>query len=67
MKVISRLVDALATAFSLISISGVALAHSKAPHPNTLKAPQGGQPGIAGALSNELMIDKTPKMVWRVQ
>ena len=61
MKFAFRLVATLVTALSLATTAGSALAHSDAPHPDNLKATQGGQLGVAGAFSYELVIDKTAK------
>ena len=61
MKFALHLVTTLATALSLTSVSNIALAHGDAPHPDSLKAVQGGQLGVAGAFSYELVIDKTAK------
>lgn len=56
-----RLATTWVTVMSLTTFAGSALAHSDAPHPDTLKATQGGQLGVAGAFSYELVIDKNAK------
>lgn len=61
MKFAMRLAATFATVLSLTTYAGSAFAHSDAPHPDTLKAMQGGQLGVAGALSYELVIDKNAK------
>ena len=61
MKFALRVAATLATALSLTSIASTVLAHSDDPHPDTLKAMQGGQLGVAGAFSYELVMDKNAK------
>jgi hypothetical protein len=61
MKFASRFAATFATVLSLTIYAGDAMAHSDAPHPDTLKATQGGQLGVAGAFSYELVIDKNAK------
>ena len=61
MKTALRLAATLATVLSLTAYADAALAHSDAPHPDTLKATHGGQLGVAGALSYELVVDKKAK------
>lgn len=50
-----------ATFATVLSLTSPVLAHSDDPHPDTLKAMQGGQLGVAGAFSYELVIDKNAK------
>lgn len=61
MKTAMRLAATFATVWSLTTYAGYALAHSDAPHPDTLEATQGGQLGVAGAFNYELVIDKKAK------
>jgi len=61
MKFALRMAATCATALSLTTMSNLVLAHSDDPHPDTLKATQGGQLGVAGAFSYELVIDKNAK------
>ena len=61
MKTTLRFAATLATVLSLTGFAGSALAHGDEPHPDTLKAMQGGQLGVAGAFSYELVIDKNAK------
>jgi hypothetical protein len=61
MKFALRMAATCATALSLAATSYPVLAHSDDPHPDTLKATQGGQLGVAGAFSYELVIDKKAK------
>lgn len=61
MKFVLRVVATLATALSLTTFAGNVLAHSDAPHPDNLKATQGGQLGVAGTFSYELVVDKKAK------
>ena len=61
MKFATRIAATFATALSLTAMSNLVLAHSDDPHPDTLKATQGGQLGVAGAFSYELVIDKNAK------
>jgi hypothetical protein len=57
----SRLAAILATALTLATGATSALAHSDAPHPDTLKAVHGGQLGMAGSYSYELVVVKDAK------
>jgi hypothetical protein len=57
----SRLAAILATALALATGATSALAHSDAPHPDTLKAAHGGQLGVAGSYSYELVVVKDAK------
>lgn len=57
----SRLAAILATALTLATGVTPALAHDDAPHPDTLKAAHGGQLGMAGSLSYELVVVKDGK------
>lgn len=57
----SRLATILATALVLVAGATSALAHSDAPHPDTLKAAHGGQLGVAGSYSYELVVVKDAK------
>ena len=61
MKSASRLAAILATALTLASGATSALAHNDAPHPDTLKAAHGGQLGVAGIYSYELVVVKDAK------
>ncbi|MCF8212010.1 MAG: hypothetical protein K9K38_21785 [Rhodoferax sp.] len=61
MKFALRMAATFATVLSLTAMSSQVLAHSDDPHPDTLKATQGGQLGVAGAFSYELVIDKNAK------
>lgn len=54
----SRLATTLATALFLATCATSALAHSDAPHPDTLKAAHGGQLVVAGSYSYELVVVK---------
>ena len=61
MKFTLRMAATFATALSFTAMSTPVLAHSDDPHPDTLKATQGGQLGVAGVFSYELVIDKNAK------
>ena len=58
----SRLTVLLATTLTLAMATTAALAHTDAPHPETLKASHGGQLGVAGSFSYELVIVKDAKV-----
>ncbi|MDO9237335.1 MAG: hypothetical protein Q7U28_15030 [Aquabacterium sp.] len=57
----SRLAAILTTALTLATGVTPVLAHDDAPHPDTLKAAHGGQLGMAGSLSYELVVVKDAK------
>lgn len=61
MKSVSHWATALATALVLAAGATSALAHSDAPHPDTLKAAHGGQLAVAGSFSYELVVVKDAK------
>ena len=61
MKMTMRFAATFATVLTLTTYAGYALAHSDAPHPDSLKATQGSQLGVAGAFNYELVIDKNAK------
>lgn len=61
MILMKRIASALALTMTLASVGTSALAHTDAPHAGTLKAVQGGQLGIAGDYSYELVIAKDAK------
>lgn len=61
MKSVSHWATALATALVLATGATSALAHSDAPHPDTLKAANGGQLGVAGSSSYELVVVRDAK------
>lgn len=58
MKTHTRFTSLLLTAFALAVSAPAAMAHSDAPHPATLKATHGGQLGVAGSYSYELVVLK---------
>jgi hypothetical protein len=58
MKTRTRLSSLLLTALTLAVSAPVAMAHSDAPHMATLKATHGGQLGVAGSYSYELVVVK---------
>lgn len=61
MILMTRIAASLALTLTLISAGTSAFAHADEPHPNTLKAVQGGQLGVAGTYSYELVIAKGAK------
>ena len=61
MNAVSRWTSILATAVLLAAGATSALAHSDAPHPDNLKASNGGQLGVAGRYSYELVVLKDAK------
>ena len=63
MNAASRWTSILATALMLATGTTSALAHSDAPHPDSLKASNGGQLGVAGNYSYELVVVKDSKEV----
>lgn len=58
MALMTRIATSLALAVTLASVGTAAWAHGDDPHPSTLKPMQGGQLGVAGAYSYELVIAK---------
>jgi hypothetical protein len=61
MKSVSHWATLLASALLLATGATSALAHSDAPHPDTLKATHGGQLAVAGSFSYELVVVKDAK------
>ena len=61
MILMTRIASALTLTMALASVGTSAWAHTDAPHPSTLKAVQGGQLGVAGDYSYELVIAKDAK------
>lgn len=61
MILMTRIASALALTMTLASVGTSAFAHTDAPHTSTLKAVQGGQLGVAGTYSYELVIAKDAK------
>jgi hypothetical protein len=61
MILMTRMTATLALTLTLVSAGTSAFAHGDEPHPNTLKAVQGGQLGVAGSYSYELVIAKGAK------
>jgi hypothetical protein len=61
MTATSRFATLLATTLTLAIGATAALAHTDAPHPDTLKATHGGQLGVAGFNSYELVVARDAK------